>query len=221
MNNSNIKYENNSNFYYQIGNIKTLKPWNKPNYNSLYNYLSDIDILNILSNYNSYLIGTCLWNFNTNDIDIYLIPLYNISYDKMEEDINILNDISLNKYKLLTDISISYKKHILPDKQFIIDELKKDKNKKFENNNTIIKIGYYKKIIGNNENIMDFDIIKKNKINAIKLNNNYLIRYNTLYHDKKIIDRIINSKKDILINQLLISNFLSMTKENFINLQNY
>lgn len=84
----------------------------------------------------------------------------------------------------------------------------------------MIKIGYYKKIIGNIETTIDFDYFNKTK-NAIKLNNRYLIEYISSGFNDKIKTRILMSKKEKLINYLNINDFLLMNENEFLKIQNY
>lgn len=216
-----MKYKSGLSFHYQIGDVKTNIPWRKPNYNKLYNYFSDKDVLSVLSNFKSYLIGKCLWDFDTYDIDLYLIPIHIIEINELENFINKLNNISLNKYKIYTDITISNNEHVLPTKETIINTLKNNIDSKFDYINEVTKIGYYKKKIGDIESIIDFNIISKKRKNTIILGEKNLIRYNYTHHDEKIINRIKNSSKDILIDKLLISDFLRLNEKEFTNIQNY
>lgn len=218
MNAFNLIFNKDKYFYYQVGEIHTKKPWNNPNYNNVYNLLSDINFLKILNNnFYSYIIGKFLWDFNTNDFDLYLIPKTNpLDYNKLENHINDLNNISLNEYKILLDITISDEKHTLSSKNEII----KSNNEFYFKKIKMIKIGYYKKIIGEIETIFDFNHFKKTK-NAKKLNNRYIIEYISSGYNNKIKERILNSKKENLLNYLDVNNFLMLNEKEFLKIQNY
>jgi hypothetical protein len=217
MNAFELGFNQNEYFYYQIGEIFTEYPWIKPNYNVIYNLLSNSEFLKILNNFHSYIIGRFLWDFKTNDFDLYLIPKNNMNYNKLENYINTLNDISLNNYRILLDITISNENHILPSKKELINNIN---NKIYLKKIKMIKIGYYKKIIGNIETTIDFDYFNKTK-NAIKLNNRYLIEYISSGFNDKIKTRILMSKKEKLINYLNINDFLLMNENEFLKIQNY
>ena len=63
--------ENNQYFFYQRGQVKTNNIWNRPSYNVLKEFLIEIkNTTNILEEYELYLMGGVLYDFNqTWDVD--------------------------------------------------------------------------------------------------------------------------------------------------------
>jgi len=133
-------YNPQKNFLYQRGKIITKQPWKRPTYNKIKEFLSEIQkTSDIMKDYDLYLIGGVLWDFNdTWDVDIIMMGNPS-SYIVLEDYMNYMYDIALNKYNLLIDIvwvntkpeDIIY----IPDYPFIF-------------NNDFLKIGYIKKQIG-------------------------------------------------------------------------
>lgn len=94
-------------FFYQKGNVTTNLPWNRPKYESIREYLQFIsENSDVFDTFECYLSGGVLFNFeNTWDVDIFLVGNEYISDSKIENYIDYMTDIALNKYKLLVDIS--------------------------------------------------------------------------------------------------------------------
>ena len=91
-------------FYYQIGNVKTTKPWITPppldNVNAWWKDFSKND----LEEYQVYIIGKYPTHpDNTSDLDISLIgPIYD--YNKLQKLLESGVDLGLNKHNILVDM---------------------------------------------------------------------------------------------------------------------
>ena len=96
-------------FYYQRGSVFTEKPWNRPNYNTLKEFLTVIsEKTDILSRYQIYLMGGVLFDFEkTWDVDLCFTGKID-SYDILENDMNLMYDVALNHFRLLLDIQFIY-----------------------------------------------------------------------------------------------------------------
>lgn len=172
-------------FSYQIGKVLTEKPWTRPNFYKIKEFFKEIqNTSEILKDYDLYLIGGVLWDFNdTWDVDIVMVGNPS-SYIILEDYMHYMYDIALNKYNLLIDISWVDSK----------PEIKINNNEYLYINRNIqfLKIGYIRKQIGDDFNEMDLSInpniilcsdyliegnyknypLKKSLINKIKTNIN-------------------------------------------------
>ena len=110
-------------FLYQVGSVTTTTPWTKPLYEKVVRFLQDVDVSNILERYESYIHGGILWDALTWDLDILLKYDWDetTDWDMIEADFNQLNDIALNKHRLLLDVSMANNLYKLPTKQYLLD----------------------------------------------------------------------------------------------------
>jgi hypothetical protein len=124
-------------FFYQKGKIITKTPWNRPTYFKVKEYLFEIkNTTEIMKDYNLYLIGGILWDFNkTWKVNINLIG-NPYSYIVLEDYMHYMYDIALNKYNLLIDITWVNTK---PEDIIFTPDYN------FTYNNEYLKIGYTKK----------------------------------------------------------------------------
>ena len=81
------------------------------------------------------------------------------------------------------------------------------------------KISYTKKVV--DDKVFENDIRKSNYYYTEPVTFRFLTAYYPKYHTKKITDKILNSKKEILENSISIERFLEMGEEEFIKFQNY
>ena len=221
-------YEENEPFYYQIGETVTILPWWRPNYDRICKFLVQDEVTEILEKYSFVqIIGNCLWDFDvTWDVDIRLITpriksLEDSAYwNSVEDDINKLNDLALNQWRLLLDVAVSQEGHTLPTKSEILGSIQK--NGKYEVRNSdqiLIKISYVKKVVGSK--VVENNLKEIKGINFLSLTDRFLVIQYPQFHNEKIVDKIINSKKEILENAITIQEFLEMGEEEFIKFQNY
>jgi len=209
-------------FSYQVGIVKTTIPWNRPTYDVIKKFLRDDIVQSILKKYDAYIIGAILWDISkTWDVDISLKnkndnhPNTLEEFTILENDLHILYDIALNKYSILVDIHYRTGGHELPTKKEIIEY----NFGNFEKMNEWIypsyisflyRIGYTKKVVGDSvsETILyDNEFFPLNE----KLTNSYLTKVSIKYPLKnKIIKRIMNSTKEVIIPSIKVEEYLSM-----------
>ena len=126
----------------------------------------------------------------------------------------------LNQCRLLLDIAVSQEGHTLTTKYEILGSIQK--NGKYEVRNSdqiLIKISYVKKVVGSK--VVENNLKEIKGINFLSLTDRFLVIQYPQFHNEKIVDKIINSKKEILENAITIQEFLEMGEEEFIKFQNY
>jgi hypothetical protein len=196
-------------FLYQKGTVTTVKPWGRPSYQKVRNFLTYLNQhTEILNNYDVYLTGGVLFDFNTTwDLDLCLVG--GIQTDtKLEEDLNYLTNLSLNTFNMLLDVSwyeskppnLTYDK-IVNDNFFSHDIMYKT-------------IGYIKKQIGENIQETDYRILP----NMILLSE-YLVQNNHGHHNRpeNITSKVQNNTKPETIMSFSANEFLSTDEEYFLN----
>jgi hypothetical protein len=220
---SELKYIEGQPFYYQIGEVKTIIPWWRPTYDRVCKFLIQEEVAEVFSKYSGVqIIGNCLWDFDvTWDLDLRLILNKGEIRDwsSIENDINKLNHLALNEWRILPDIGVADETHRLPTRQEILDELAKGNNNIIPHEDWLMKIAYVKKVV--NDEMFENDIRASLDYECVQLTERYLVSYKPTFYSKKIIDKITNSKKEILENAISIDEFLSMGEEEFIKFQNY
>jgi hypothetical protein len=213
---------NEINFSFQVGSVKTTTPWNRPTYDLIKQFLRDEVVRSVLDKYNSSIIGAVLWNISeTWDVDISLInrsgehPSTLEEFITLENDLNTLYDIALNKYSILVDVHYRTNEHKLPTKKELIDYNFRDFEKiddwiYKQDISFMDRIGYTKKIIGDSVSETILYDIEKFPLNQ-KLTNSYLTRVIIKYPlANKIIKRVMNSKKDYLTSFITVEDYLDM-----------
>jgi hypothetical protein len=209
-------------FSYQVGIVKTTIPWNRPTYDAIKKFLRDDIVQSVLKKYNAYIIGAILWDISkTWDIDIFLKnkdgnhPNTLEEFIILENDLHILYDIALNKYSILVDIHYRTGSHKLPTKQELIEYNFGNFEKMNEwiypqDISLLYRIGYTKKVVGDSvsETILyNAEFFPLNE----KLTNSYLTKVVIKYPLKsKIINRIMNSSKEVLTSYFTVEEYLSM-----------
>jgi hypothetical protein len=213
-------------FYYQIGEVSTITPWWRPNYDRIHKFLTQEEVMLILNKYEDVeIIGGCLCDMDSTwDLDLRLIPHFTnanqiFDWDEIENDINKLNYLALNEWRLLLDVGFTSFKHTLPRKSDVIESLNSGNNFIGVYEPWIAKIAYIRKVIGNESH--DYDIRKNERFVCEQLTNRYLVRYYTNHHDKKIVDKILSSDKNYVVNSISLSKFLEMSEEEFIKFQKH
>ena len=208
-------------FYYQVGSVYTNEPWHRPSYNRIKSLFLDERILPILYKYSVDICGACLWNMNaTWDLDLSFYNKRNSSWEDVESDINTINEIGLNEYKILIDAAVRNKALVLPSKEEIIYHIKNNPTAKIQSvNGDLVKIGYTKKIV--KDSIEEYHIEKTDRT-CTKLTNNYLYRFNSSGPwGTKVTDRILNSHKSNLLTNLSYADFIDMGEDTFNKSLNY
>ena len=214
-------------FLYQVGSVTTTTKWTKPVYEKIVRFLQDVDVSNILEKYESYIHGGILWNAHTWDLDILL--KYNwdetTDWDIIEADFNQLNDIALNKHRLLLDVSMANALYKLPTKQYLLD-LNKGKEIKdwiiprveaAAKEETKIRLSYFKKVM-NGEVTEHTETVPHQMITDGYLCKIYLTGID---HKPKIANKIMSmpGEQSPLL-QLSVKDFLAMSKDEFAEIKN-
>jgi len=181
-------------FYYQIGEVSTIIPWWRPNYDRIRKFLTQEEVVSVLNKYQDVeIIGGCLCDMDSTwDLDLRLIPGpmmgVGINWNELEDDINKLNYLALNEWRILLDVGITPYRHTLPSKSDVIESLESGNDYIKVDEWWIIKVAYVRKVIGDES--YDYDIRKNDKFVCEQLTNRHLVRYYTNNHDKKIIDKL-------------------------------
>lgn len=195
-------------FLYQRGIVTTTKPWGRPTYQKLKNYLTYINQhTEVFSNYEVYLNGGVLYSFDTTwDVDMLLIGGTQTD-SKIEEDLNYLTNLSLNTFNMLADISWFESR---PQDLTYSGMVESD----FTPDNIIHKkIGYVKKQIG--ENIEEKDL---RTFEDATILTEHLIQRNygaTTKYTQKMRDKVQNNPNPVTIVTFSASEFLSTDEDYF------
>ncbi len=196
-------------FLYQKGTVTTVKPWGRPSYQKVRNFLTYVNQhTEILKNYDVYLMGGVLFDFNTTwDLDLCLVGGTQTD-TKLEEDLNYLTNLSLNTFNMLLDViwyeskpgNLTYEK-LIEDNFFSHDIVYK-------------KIGYIKKQIGEDIQETDYRILPD-----VNLLSEYLVQSNSGRHarSENIISKVQNNPNPETIMAFNANELLSTDEEYFLN----
>lgn len=198
-------YNPSKSFSYQIGKIITEKPWRRPTYSVIKEFLFEIqNTSDIMKDYDLYLLGGILWDFNnTWDVDIVMIGNPS-SYMILEDYMYYMYDLALNKYNLLIDVSwINTKPEDIiytPDYSFITDD-------------DFLKIGYIRKQIG--EEFGEINLCDKPNYT---LCGDYLVKGNYKHKlpKKSFINKVKNNPNPISKITFPVKEFLETDEEYFL-----
>jgi hypothetical protein len=194
-------------FFYQRGEVITTTPWLRPNYYRVKAFLKEVkESSDIFSRYESYIMGGVLLDFNTTwDLDIGLVG-GNESNEELEEALNYINDIALNKYHILADTNwYPAKQESLTYSDLVENE--------FLHKNTVYKtIGYIKKQIGKEVEEVDLRLGKD-----VTVLTEYLVKRDLgdIRYKEKVISRVQNNKKGITVLSFSIDEFLKTDEAYF------
>ena len=210
-------------FSYQVGAVITTKPWSKLTYEKARSFLLDPRVVAIIEKYDTCVFGGFLYDKPTWDLDLLLVYDYNESTDwyLIENEFNTLNRIALDEYDILPDITLRKHITILPSKQTVIeDNIGLDisewvVNRTEDDDCRMIKTMHVKKM-SNGKVLLEVDPLGTYR----KLTQGYL--YELIMpgrvHNRKILKRILQLKDDYVPRlNLPVNEFLSMTKEDYIN----
>jgi hypothetical protein len=192
-------------FSYQRGKIITEQPWKRPTYSRVKEFLLEIqNTSDIMKDYNLYLLGGVLWDFNkTWDVDINLIG-NPTSYIVLEDYMHYMYDISLNKYNLLIDVVwVNTKLEDIiytSDYPFIID-------------NEFLSIGYAKKTIGD-----EFEEVNLSDKPNYTLCGDYLVKSNWKHKSMKesFIEKVKNNPNPVTKTTFSVKEFLENDEDYFL-----
>ena len=92
-------------FYYQIGDVKTTRRWDRPNYYIIKAFLKSCETVGLLDKYRFQIIGNVLFKINeTWDLDIVISGNFE-SYETLEKDFHQILNIGFNYHNILVDIT--------------------------------------------------------------------------------------------------------------------
>lgn len=195
-------------FSYQRGVVSTTTPWGRPTYDKLKTFLIDVqNETNILNDYDVYIMGGVLFDFNTTwDVDMCFVG-GNQTDEKLENDLNYITDLALNTHNLLVDVSWyeSRPKNLTYSEMEENDFFQQDVNHK--------KIGYVKKQIG--DDIQESDL--RTYDDAIVLTEHLIQRnYGTIRDTDKMINKVQNNPNPITITTFSVNEFLETNEDYFL-----
>ena len=235
----NFFYEEGKEFRYQIGEVSTTRPWPMLTYASVKEFLLDPDCQQIFSEYqNVYIYGHFLWkNFQTWDLDLGLACDFDIAdWSRISADLHKLYNLALNRHCLLVDITVSHLNVacLLPTKSDLVENNQNTPASEWKfprispplqgkYSHKYVKISRMEKKIGDTIQVFDYRDSPRTAQKTSLLFGEYLVMIDFSevdLHDK-IIKRIANSEKNPLINFMTVSDFLSQTELEFIQIQNY
>ncbi len=158
-------------FFYKAGKFETRKKWTHPNIKSIVSFFNQVFCsTDILKKYHVIIRGGCLYKelSKTNDIDINLSSSSIDSYDILENDFLILQNIA-NQHNILLDISwSSISISNFHDMDLSLDNIYENLEKI---NGIYVKIGFFQKIV-NGDIILNID--NRNELNSV---GEYLVKY--------------------------------------------
>jgi hypothetical protein len=192
-------------FSYQRGKIITEQPWKRPTYSKVKEFLFEIqNTSEIMKDYDLYLLGGILWDFNkTWDVDINLIG-NPTSYIVLEDYMHYMYDVAFNKYNLLLDIAWANTKPediiYTPDYDFTLD-------------NEFLSVGYAKKTIGD-----EFEEVNLSDRPNYTLCGDYLVKGNWKHKPMKesFIEKVKNNPNPITKVTFPVKEFLETDEEYFL-----
>lgn len=196
-------------FYYQVGKVTTKKPWGRPSYQKLKDFFSVIkNETNIMSDYELYLMGGVLLDFNSTwDVDICIVGEIK-DYEVFEEYLHTMYEIALNRFQILIDIQWNKEKPRLVSYEELMS------GKLVLNKIKFVKLGYVKKQINGETKVKD---IREDE-GIVKLTD-YLVE--GIYDEypgvnKKLLYRIIQNPNKLVKSYFDVNTFLETDEEYFI-----
>lgn len=196
-------------FYYKRGSVETNFPWNRPCYMDLKMYFEYIkNESTILEDFDVYVAGGVLYDFeSTWDIDICIVK-QDASNEKIEEALNYLTDVALNRFFLLVD-PIWYERR--PEN---ITYSKLEENNFMQESMMHKKIGYFKKALGNEST--EYDLRLNPNVTFLS---EYLMEgnYGNYQHQQKMIDKVKNNKNEVTVLTFSVNDLLLNDEDYFMN----
>jgi hypothetical protein len=195
-------------FLYQRGAVSTAFPWDRPSYDTVKDYLQYLkDNSSIFEEFEIYLAGGILYNFDTTwDVDIFLVG-GDQTDQRIEEQLNLMTDIALNKFFILVDIAwmerrpsnISYSQ--METDNFLQEDI------------LYKKIGHFKKMMGDES--YEYDMKDHPNIDPI---GEYLVKssFGGFKHTDKMIDKVRNHPGQSVITTFSAEEFLLSDMNHFL-----
>ena len=195
-----------SRFLFQKGKVVTTIPWMRPTYNRVKSFFNKLkEESNLLADYETYIMGGVLFNFKTTwDLDIGLVGKEQ-NNEKIEQDINYITDLALNKYHLLADVNW------YSDRLEDLSLSKLIENNTYHQNILAKTVGYTKKQI--DEDIQEIDLRQRRDVTVLT---EFLIEQNlgNFKYKQKVLDKVYNNKNQTTITTFSVNEFLE-TDENY------
>jgi hypothetical protein len=196
-------------FLYQRGTVSTVYPWYRPSYDYVRDYLQYLkDETTVFDEFEIYLTGGILYDFDTTwDVDIFLVG-GSESDAKIEEQLNNMTDIALNKFFMLVDIAWMERR---PSN---LTYSQMEENNFFSEDITYKKIGHFKKKLGNETVECDMRILPN-----LETIGDYLIKgsFGGFKHADKMIDKVKNHPKQSVIMTFSAEEFLLSDRDHFLS----
>jgi hypothetical protein len=196
-------------FLYQRGVVSTTYSWYRPSYDYVKNYLEYLkDETTVFDEFEIYLAGGILYDFDSTwDVDIFLIG-GSESDAKIEEQLNTMTDIALNKFFMLVDIAwmerrpsnLTYSQ--LEENNFLSEDI------------MYKKIGHFKKVMGTES--WEYNIKDNPSVESLS---EYLVKSNFggFKHSDKMIDKVKNHPKQSVITTFSAEEFLLSDRDHFLS----
>ena len=184
-------------FFYQRGRVSTTKPWHRPSWARVHDYCNYlINETDLIQRHEIYLRGGFLYDIHrTTDVDLNIL-----GEDNLENDLDAMLDIALNKFQLLVDVKW------VPELFTPVDNKTVDLPVKVLNCRSVANV--YKQV--------DYEIARQDRrqLAEAKLLSEYLIEYPNNYTHKYEFVKFVKQHGTAL--QLLnIKTFVDMSEQEF------
>lgn len=197
------------NFLYQRGVVSTTFPWDRPSYAVVKNYLEYLKAEStVFDEFEIYLTGGILYDFNnTWDVDMILVGGSQTDA-RIEEHLNYMTDVALNKFFLLVDLAwyerkpSNYEYSTMEANNFLSEDI------------TYKRIGHFKKQMGGEAIEYDMRIIP-----GIETIGDYLVKgsFGGFKHTDKMINKVKDHPNQSVITTFSAEEFLLSDEDHFLN----
>jgi hypothetical protein len=196
-------------FLYQRGAVSTTYSWYRPSYDYVRDYLQYLkDETTVFDEFEIYLAGGILYDFDTTwDVDIFLVG-GSESDIRIEEHLNNMTDIALNKFFMLVDIAwmerrpsnLTYSQ--MEENNFLSEDI------------TYKKIGHFKKVMGAES--LEYNI---KDIPNVETLSEYLVKssFGGFKYPDKMIDKVRNHPRQSVITTFSAEEFLLSDRDHFLS----
>ena len=196
-------------FLYQRGTVSTVYSWYRPSYDYVRDYLQHLkDETTIFDEFEIYLAGGILYDFDSTwDVDIFLVG-GSESDARIEEQLNTLTDIALNKFFMLVDIAWMERK---PSN---LTYSQMEENNFLQEDITYKKIGHFKKKIGDES--WEYNMKDNPSVEPLS---EYLVKssFGGFKHKDKMIDKVKDHPRRNVITTFSAEEFLLSDRNHFLS----
>jgi len=198
-------------FFYRKGNVVTRQIWYRPSYQRLVSFLRDVSTCtDILDRYSVFLIGGCLYSWDlTWDVDIHLVSK-DFDVKTLESDFDFLNNLSLNKYNQLLDVTWTDTVH--PDFVVYTGNNLND----FISECRVVKSRFVEKMINNDHKLIDLG-----ETTGCDILSESLVQASGSIPGEKTISRMILNKGKKLVLSMEVKRILLNNEDFFIENSNH